>query len=352
MTPNDPIPASITVTVKQDAVTDQSGNTGPAPAVVATANQRGVAIIPQSVTVVEGGTAAYRVALTSKPAGVVTVTVASGAPAVATVAPTPLTFAPDDWDTAQEVTVTGVGDSDDSSGQERTAEVTHTVTSTNADYSGIAAPAVTVTVVNRIDYDADNDGLIEITKLEQLNAMRWDLNGDGDADSAGNDSAYAAAFPGPVADAGAGDGALGCSDTQGNTAPCTGYELKADLDFNDDASYADSSSNRAGWTTSTGWAPVGGNSNPFAATFDGNGHAISQLFIARSSTDYVGLFGHTDSSGALIRNLGLKAVNVTGNDRVGCAGWPALRHAPALLRHRHGVRRRGCRWAGRDQWPG
>ena len=109
VTPNDPIPASITVTVKQDAVTDQSGNTGPAPAVVATANQRGVAIIPQSVTVAEGGTAAYRVALTSKPAGVVTVTVASGAPAVATVAPTPLTFAPDDWDTAQEVTVTGVG---------------------------------------------------------------------------------------------------------------------------------------------------------------------------------------------------------------------------------------------------
>ena len=93
------------------------------------------------------------------------------------------------------------------------------MTSTNADYSGIAAPAVTVTVVNRIDYDADNDGLIEITKLEQLNAMRWDLNGDGDADSAGNDSAYAAAFPDPVADAGAGNGALGCSDTKGPRPP-------------------------------------------------------------------------------------------------------------------------------------
>ena len=29
------------------------------------------------------------------------------------------------------------------------------------------------------DYDSDNDRLIDITTLAQLNAMRWDLNGDG-----------------------------------------------------------------------------------------------------------------------------------------------------------------------------
>ena len=29
------------------------------------------------------------------------------------------------------------------------------------------------------DYDEDNDGLIEITTLAQLNAVRWDLDGDG-----------------------------------------------------------------------------------------------------------------------------------------------------------------------------
>ena len=29
------------------------------------------------------------------------------------------------------------------------------------------------------DYDADNDGLIEISNLAQLNAVRWDLDGDG-----------------------------------------------------------------------------------------------------------------------------------------------------------------------------
>ena len=33
-----------------------------------------------------------------------------------------------------------------------------------------------------IDYDADDDGLIEISNLEQLNAMRYDLDGDGELD--------------------------------------------------------------------------------------------------------------------------------------------------------------------------
>lgn len=30
-----------------------------------------------------------------------------------------------------------------------------------------------------VDYDADDDGLIEIEWLEQLDAVRWDLDGDG-----------------------------------------------------------------------------------------------------------------------------------------------------------------------------
>ena len=32
------------------------------------------------------------------------------------------------------------------------------------------------------DYDTDNDGLIEVDSLAKLNAMRWDLNGDGVVD--------------------------------------------------------------------------------------------------------------------------------------------------------------------------
>lgn len=44
-------------------------------------------------------------------------------------------------------------------------------------------------------YDKDDDGLIEIDNLEQLNAVRWDLDGDGVADLPEYADDYAAAFP-------------------------------------------------------------------------------------------------------------------------------------------------------------
>ena len=72
-----------------------------------------------------------------------------------------------------------------------------------------------------MDYDADDDGLIEVADLAQLNAIRWDLDGDGVASDAG----YATAFPDKP------DG-HGLSRTTG----CTGYELTADLDFDTDGS--------------------------------------------------------------------------------------------------------------------
>ena len=51
-----------------------------------------------------------------------------------------------------------------------------------------------------------------------------------------------------------------------------------------------------------GWLPIGGETNPFVAVFDGNSHTISGLAIRRDQT-YVGLFGRTE--GAVIRSLGL-----------------------------------------------
>ena len=36
-----------------------------------------------------------------------------------------------------------------------------------------------VSAQGAVDYDADDDGLIEIEWLEQLDAVRWDLDGDG-----------------------------------------------------------------------------------------------------------------------------------------------------------------------------
>ena len=61
----------------------------------------------------------------------------------------------------------------------------------------MAMATVTITVTEFVmDYDADDDGLIEVANLAQLNAIRWDLDGDGVASDAG----YATAFPDAPAD--------------------------------------------------------------------------------------------------------------------------------------------------------
>ena len=49
----------------------------------------------------------------------------------------------------------------------------------------------------------------------------------------------------------------------------------------------------------------------------GNGHTISNLFIDRSSTNYVGLFGYVRGSTARLRNIGMLEVKVTGDGYVG-----------------------------------
>ena len=51
----------------------------------------------------------------------------------------------------------------------------------------------------------------------------------------------------------------------------------------------------------------------FTGTFNGNNHIISNLYINRPSTGYIGLFGYT-SSDSEIRNLGLEDINVIGGD--------------------------------------
>ena len=72
------------------------------------------------------------------------------------------------------------------------------------------------------DYDADEDGLIEIDSLAQLNAIRWDLNGDS--------TNYTNAFPSAATGMGCPDG----SDAGDDPDDCTGYELQNDLDFDTD----------------------------------------------------------------------------------------------------------------------
>ena len=193
---------------------------------------------------------------------------------------------------------------------------TITVTATDAGGSGAsAAQTFTVTVLSSsaTDYDYDDDGLIEVTTLARLDAVRYDLDGDGEPTADGA-AAYAAAFS-----------TVGDRQACGGPDGCVGYELESDLDFDTNGNgRADAGDTY--WNGGAGWEPldpVAGPSIPgvvvlsfggFRAIFEGNGHTIANLFIDRGSV--VGLFGRT-SYGSVIRHVGLIDVDVAGSRDVG-----------------------------------
>ena len=151
-----------------------------------------------------------------------------------------------------------------------------TVTATDVSGSNMSASQrFRVTVGN--DYDTDGDGLIGISNLAQLDAMRYDLDGNG---YAGTVAAYAAAFPSAL------DRMFGCG-----LDGCSGYELLADLDFDTDGDGTVDSDDDY-WNDGDGWQPIGWDSRGFPrffnATFEGNEHTLSNLFT--TGRGYSGLF--------------------------------------------------------------
>ena len=169
------------------------------------------------------------------------------------------------------------------------------------------------------DYDLDGDGFIEIANLAQLDAVRHDLNGDGDVAAGAATTAYNAAFPDRITASGA---RMGCP-----TGICTGYELIADLDFDTDgdgATYTGSGASATGddddayYNSGSGWLPIGEDTSAaarFSATFKGNGYVISNLFIKRTTTD-VGLFGSIFAT-ARVESVGIANAYVYGGARTG-----------------------------------
>ena len=147
----------------------------------------------------------------------------------------------------------------------------------------------TAFVCSTIDIDQDGDGLIEICDLEGLNAIRYQLDGSGYNTSHSTRTKITA----------------GCPEDG-----CKGYELRENLDFNDDASYS-SIANKVTWTRGKGWLPI----NHFKAIFEGNGHTISNLMINRPNTDYVGLFSYIERG--TINKVGLLSVKIKGDRYVG-----------------------------------
>ena len=243
-----------------------------------------------------------------------------------------------------------------------TGRGTATITVRASDPGGLSVLETFTVTVDRewgtTDYDTDDDGLIEIATLEQLDALRHDLDGDGVEDVLAAQPLYFAAFPDAVRD-------LGCANG------CTGYEVMSDLDFDKPSSYASGRVDR-GWSRSEsgeGWAPIGRSAagesglirpdDCFAADFDGNGRAIANLFIDRRDRDNVGLFGGLwegrgdgieDRS---IRDLRLVNADVNGRYYVGglAGGLRNCHESGCARRHLDGVSVTG-RVAGLDSVGG
>ena len=165
------------------------------------------------------------------------------------------------------------------------------------------------------DYDSDDDGYIDVKTHQQLNAIRYDLNGNGaqDSVSASDWANYTTAFSSPAT-------GMGCKltnhDGDSNTAEqptCVGYELMNDIDLDTDGDgNIGTDSGDAYYNGGNGWQPIGTDlsaSSRFRANFKGNGHTINNLFINRNALDQ-GLFGSTTGR---IETLGVTNANVTGS---------------------------------------
>ena len=188
-----------------------------------------------------------------------------------------------------------------------------------------------------IDYDQDDDGLIEICSLTQLNAIRHDLDGDGVVDGdiphgdftqAERTANYTAAFPTAKAQ-------MGCNETAATVAErvCHGFELMSDVDFDENENGLRDDT----YNTGAGWRPIMARTystiehiyfsgyvdyvdqhwfgGMFDSVFEGNGHTIANLYINNDNA-FVGLFGYV-TNGGHIRNLGLISPTVRGHINVG-----------------------------------
>ena len=159
----------------------------------------------------------------------------------------------------------------------------------------------------RIDYDADGNGLIDIKTLAQLHAIRWDLNGDGIV--ADNDTMnYNAAFPGRDITS---NGRMGCP-----SGTCTGYELLNNLDFDENGDGEITQADATYWNNGDGWLPIGTDAARYTSDFKGNGYTIYNLTINRPAVVEVGLFGNADTA-SRIESVGITNASVAGGEYAG-----------------------------------
>ncbi len=159
--------------------------------------------------------------------------------------------------------------------------------------------------VNANDSDYDNNGLIEISYLEELAALNNDL------DANGIDEGRVSKFiP---------KGSAGCPSGDG----CHGYELTRSLDFNDDTSYLNASENKDGWISGSGWSSIGEcfpfisttqiiSCNSFTGEFNGNGYTIAGLYVGEGCRVLGCGALFASASNSVFKNLQLTDVSIQG----------------------------------------
>ena len=156
---------------------------------------------PTSLSLSESGSATYQVRATSSQERNMVVNLETTHPGI-TINPNRLVFNQNDWQTYQTVTVTASPDAADTNEQ---ATIRHSIPASPGFVAINDAGIVSVTIAHTIveeeetpepepreqapivqlpptDYDRDDDGLIEVSHLAQLHALRFDLNGDGQPD--------------------------------------------------------------------------------------------------------------------------------------------------------------------------
>ncbi len=114
---------------------------------------------------IEGGTADnYGMTLDTPPIANVTITATSGTPGTATVNPASLVFTSTNWNMAQTITVTGVGNNADAVNQAVT--ITHAATSTgDSTYNALTPAPVTATVID------DDPTVVALARIDSTGAV-------------------------------------------------------------------------------------------------------------------------------------------------------------------------------------
>ena len=136
---------TFTVTIATSAVGWNKAGDGEATATVTIIDDdtARVTVSPTTLRVAEGRSKNYTVVLESEPTASVIVEAASQDTGAVTVTPASRTFTPNDWDTPQSFTVSGV---DDAGYADESVTIRHGVTSADLKYSGIPTQSVAVRV--------------------------------------------------------------------------------------------------------------------------------------------------------------------------------------------------------------